>query len=151
MSIEEPIPEKEEGLGLFFGIIEIDRRPQILWSGSTWHQELNTWDLLLKILVMKDKATLEEIGWNFLPILWDEIEIFALTKLFQIIGVGSAYLVIFHQSPEKLTQFLLQNEESLAFTFESILNALYTSKRLSNEQLKQLRIESQKYYEKDRI
>ena len=78
MSIIEPPSEKEEGLGLFFGIIEIDRRPQVLWSGSTWHQELNTWDLLLKILAMKDKATLEEVGWNFLPILWDEIEIYAM-------------------------------------------------------------------------
>ncbi|MFX0170458.1 MAG: hypothetical protein ACFE9L_00930 [Candidatus Hodarchaeota archaeon] len=137
----------ELGLGLFFGLIEYDKRPKILWSGSTWHAEINTWDLLLKILAMKDKATLEEVSWNFLPIIWDDIEIFALTKLFQITGVGNAYLVLFHQSPEKLTQFLLQYEEKLAQSYEKILFTIYLGTQLSNEQLKQIRIESQKYYE----
>jgi hypothetical protein len=137
----------ELGLGLFFGLIEYNKRPKILWSGSTWHAEINTWDLLLKILAMKDKATLEEVSWNFLPIIWDDKEIFALTKLFQITGVGNAYLVLFHQSPEKLTQFLLQYEERLAQSFEQILYTIYLGKQLSNEQLKQIRIESQRYYE----
>ena len=147
MSIDESSLDPEPGLGLFFGLIEYNKRPQILWSGSTWHAEINTWDLLLKILAMKDKTTLEEVSWNFLPIIWDEIEIFALTKLFQISGVGNAYLVLFHQSPEKLTQFLLQHEEKLAYSFEQILYTIYLGKQLSNEQLKQIRIESQKYYE----
>ncbi|MFX0053007.1 MAG: hypothetical protein ACFE8U_17170, partial [Candidatus Hermodarchaeota archaeon] len=92
MSIDES--SLELGLGLFFGLIEYNKRPKILWSGSTWHAEINTWDLLLKILAMKDKTTLEEVSWNFLPIIWDDIEIFALTKLFQITGVGNAYLVL---------------------------------------------------------
>jgi hypothetical protein len=147
MSDNEPSLEPEPGLGLFFGIIEYNRRPKILWSGSTWHAEINTWDLLLKILAMKDKKTLEEVSWTFLPIIWDEIEIFALTRLFQISGVGNAYLVLFHQSPEKLTQFLLQQEENLNQTFERIFEIIYLGKQLSNEQLKQIRIESQKYYE----
>ncbi|MFX0182736.1 MAG: hypothetical protein ACFE95_06590 [Candidatus Hodarchaeota archaeon] len=136
----------EPGLGLFFGIIEYNKRPKILWSGSTWHAEINTWDLLLKILAMDDKKTLEEVPWNFLPIIWDDIEIFALTRLFQI-SVGKAYMVIFHQSAEKLTQFLLHHEENLNQTFEGILEIMYLGKQLSNEQLKQIRIESQKYYE----
>jgi hypothetical protein len=148
----ESSQEQSPGLGLFFGLIELNRRPEILYSASTWHSELNTWELLLKILVMKDRVALEEASWNFLPISWadqagDAIEIFALTKLFQIQGVGSAYMVIYHQDAAKLTQFLLQNEESLAMSFEGIFETIYLAKRLSNEQLKQLRIESQKYYE----
>lgn len=149
---EESSQEQSPGLGLFFGLIELNRRPIILYSASTWHSELNTWELLLKILATKDRAALEEASWNFLPIIWadhtgDEIEIFALTKLFQIQGVGSAYMVIYHQDAAKLTQFLLQNEEDLAMSFEGIFEIVYYVKRLSNEQLKQLRIESQKYYE----
>ena len=140
------------GLGLFFGVIEFNKRPAILWSGSTWHSEIQTWDLLLKILNMKDKATLEEVSWNFLPIIWsngssDDIEIFALTKLFQIKGVGNAYLVLFHQSPEKLTQFLLYQDEMIDETFKGILDNVLTKRGLSNEQLKQIRINCQKYYE----
>ncbi len=134
------------GLGLFFGVIEHNKRPEIIWSGSTWHSELQTWDLLLKILVTKDKATLEEVGWNFLPIIWDDIEIFALTKLFQIPAKGSAYLVLYHQSPEILTTFLLQKEEELNNTFQEILDSYFMTHTLSNEQLKQIRIKCQKYY-----
>lgn len=140
-----PLP----GLGLFFGIIEQTKRPQILWSGSTWHSELSSWHLLLSILSMKDKTDLENVDWSFLPIIWDEVEIFALTKLFRFKNTGSAYLVVFHQSAEKLTQFLLLHEASIGQKFFEILTTPLTmlSNRLTNEQLKQLRINCQKYYE----
>ncbi|MHA2074348.1 MAG: hypothetical protein ACW97X_07000 [Candidatus Hodarchaeales archaeon] len=143
------MPNKESipGLGLFFGILEANRRPQVLWQGSTWHSEISSWDLLLKILSTKDKSSLEEVGWNFLPLIMDEIEIYALTKLFQISGIGEAYLIIYHQSPEKLTFFLLQQEEKITKTFEDIFNSSFYGKQLSNEQLKQIRIKSQSFYE----
>jgi hypothetical protein len=143
MSANEPLP----GLGLFLGVIEAKKRPKILWSGSTWHSEISSWDLLLKILSSKDKSTLEDVGWNFLPLIWDEVEIYALTKLFQISGIGEAYLIIFHQDPEKLTFFLLQQEEEVTNTFENIFNSSYPAQQLSNEQLKQIRIKSQAFYE----
>ena len=142
MSNSEAIP----GLGLFFGVLQYNKRPQILWAGSTWHSDYLAWDLLLKILDVKDRETLEKVGWNFLPLIWDEIEIFALTKLF-LTGVGSAYLVIFHESPEILTQFLLQNEEILTETFKAIFSTHFSTSGLSNEQLKQIRLKSQYYYE----
>jgi len=141
--------ELRPGLGLFFGVLQFNKRPQILWAGSTWHSDYLAWDLLLKILDVKDRTTLEKVGWNFLPLVWDEIEIFALTKLFQILGVGSAYLVIFHESAEILTQFLLNEESQLTETFKTIFTAYFPSSTqgLSNEQLKQIRIKSQEYYE----
>ncbi|MHA2307453.1 MAG: hypothetical protein ACXACU_18900 [Candidatus Hodarchaeales archaeon] len=142
-----PNKESTPGLGLFFGILEANRRPQVLWQGSTWHSEISSWDLLLKILSTKDKSSLEEVGWNFLPLIMDEIEIYALTKLFQISGIGEAYLIIYHQSPEKLTFFLLQQEEKITKTFEDIFNSSFYGKQLSNEQLKQIRIKSQSFYE----
>lgn len=138
----------DHNLGLFFGIIEYNNlNPTILWSASTWHSEIQTWDLLLKILATKDN--LEEVEWGFLPMIWDEIEIFALTKAFQIKGIGSAYLVIFHQSAEKLTQFILTRDEELARTFEEILTSsiFFSIQRLTNEQLKQIRIKCQTFYE----
>ncbi|UCG90010.1 MAG: hypothetical protein JSU57_05985 [Candidatus Heimdallarchaeota archaeon] len=144
MSIIAP----DHNLGLFFGIIEYNNlNPTILWSGSTWHSEIQTWDLLLKILAIKDN--LEEVEWGFLPIIWDEVEIFALTKAFQIKGIGSAYLVVFHQSAEKLTQFILTKEEEMAETFREILtsSAFFSIQQLTNEQLKQIRIRCQAYYE----
>ncbi|MHA1968651.1 MAG: hypothetical protein ACW964_12710 [Candidatus Hodarchaeales archaeon] len=124
-----PNKESTPGLGLFFGILEANRRPQVLWQGSTWHSEISSWDLLLKILSTKDKSSLEEVGWNFLPLIMDEIEIYALTKLFQ------------------LTFFLLQQEEKITKTFEDIFNSSFYGKQLSNEQLKQIRIKSQSFYE----
>ncbi|MHA1975188.1 MAG: hypothetical protein ACTSW1_19535 [Candidatus Hodarchaeales archaeon] len=133
------------GLGLFFGVLQFNKRPLILWSGSTWQSDYMAWDLLLKILDLK--KNLENIGWNFLPIVWDEIEIFALTKLFQIKNVGSAYLVIFHESPEILTKFLLLYDEELTNVFEDIFASNYSTQNLSNEQLKQIRIKSQRFYE----
>lgn len=137
-------------LGLFFGIIQHDnpkKKPTIIWSASTWHSEIQTWNLVLEILAIKDN--LEDVEWNFLPLIWDEVEIFALTKAFQIIGIGTAYLVIFHQSAEKLTEFILMKEEEIARTFVEIFSSspLYSSQRLTNEQLKQIRIKSQSYYE----
>ena len=134
-------------LGLFFGIIEAKKRPKILWSGSTKHTEISSWDLLLKILSSKDKSSLEEVGWNFLPLILDEVEIYALTKLFHISGIGEAYLIIYHQDPEKLTFFLLQQEEAVTDTFEHIFTSSFYAKELSNEQLKQIRIKSQGFYE----
>lgn len=137
-------------LGLFFGIIEHNNlNPTILWSGSTWHSEIQTWNLLLKILALKDPIDIEEVEWNFLPITWDEVEIFALTKAFQIKGLGSAYLVVFHQSAEKLTHFILAKEEEMAETFRQILTSsvFFTIQRLTNEQLKQIRIHCQAFYE----
>ncbi len=139
--------ESVPGLGLFFGVIEANKRPQVLWQGSTWHSEISSWDLLLKILSTKDKSTLEEVGWNFLPLIMDEIEIYALTKLFQISGIGEAYLIIYHQNPEILTFFLLQHEEEITKTFENIFNSSFYLKQLSNEQLKQIRMKSQAFYE----
>ena len=138
----------DHNLGLFFGVIEYNNlNPTILWSASTWHSEIQTWDLLLKILATKDN--LEEVEWGFLPIIWDEIEIFALTKAFQIKGIGSAYLVIFHQSAEILTQFILTRDEELARTFKEILTSsvFFSVQRLTNEQLKQIRIKCQAFYE----
>jgi len=134
-------------LGLFFGIIEAKKRPKILWSGSTKHTEISSWDLLLKILSSKDKSSLEEVGWNFLPLILDEVEIYALTKLFHISGIGEAYLIIYHQDPEKLTFFLLKQEEAVTDTFEKIFTSSFYAKELSNEQLKQIRIKSQGFYE----
>jgi hypothetical protein len=64
----EEQPQPYPGLGLFFGIIEQNKRPEILWSGSTWHSELSSWQLLLSILSMKDKTDLENVDWSFLPI-----------------------------------------------------------------------------------
>lgn len=145
-----PEIEPDHNLGLFFGIIEYDSlNPTILWSGSTWHSEIQTWDLLLEILAMKDPQDLEEVEWNFLPLIWDEEEIFALTKAFQIKGIGSAYLVVFHQSAEKLTQFILTKEEEMARTFKKILDSstFFSIQRLTNEQLKQIRIKCQAFYE----
>lgn len=139
--------ESVPGLGLFFGVLEANKRPQVLWQGSTWHSEISNWDLLLKILSTKDKSTLEEVGWNFLPLIMDEIEIYALTKLFQISGIGEAYLIIYHQNPEILTFFLLEQEEEITKTFENIFNSSPYLKQLSNEQLKQIRIKSQAFYE----
>ncbi len=143
MTDKESVP----GLGLFLGVIEANKRPQVLWQGSTWHSEISSWDLLLKILSTKDKSTLEEVGWNFLPLIMDEIEIYALTKLFQISGIGEAYLIIYHQNPEILTFFLLQQEEEITKTFENIFKSSFYLKQLSNEQLKQIRIKSQAFYE----
>ncbi len=139
------------GLGLMFAVIEYNKRPEILWSGSTWHTEISTWDLLVKILAAKNN--LEDIGWSFLPMLWEsgqinhEVEIFALTKFFPIPGLGTAYLIIYHQIAEILTQFLLLEEENVAITFEGLLANHWTNNRLSNEQLKQIRIKCQEYYE----
>ncbi|MFX1506473.1 MAG: hypothetical protein ACFFDC_10200 [Promethearchaeota archaeon] len=147
--LSKDIPD-DQNLGLFFGIIEYNKlNPTILWSGSTWYSEIQTWNLLLKILATKDPMALEEVEWNFLPLIWDEVEIFALTKAFQIQGIGSAYLVVFHQSAEKLTQFLLMKEEEIAETFKDILesSAFFSIHRLNNEQLKQIRIKCQGYYE----
>ncbi|MFW9853570.1 MAG: hypothetical protein ACFFFG_00820 [Candidatus Thorarchaeota archaeon] len=140
-----PLP----GLGLFFGIIEQNKRPQILWSGSTWHSELSSWQLLLSILSMKDKTDLENVDWSFLPLVFDEVEIFAITKLFRFETSGLAYLVIFHESAEILTQFLLQFEARIGMKFSEILTSSHAtfSNRLTNEQLKQLRINCQKFYE----
>ena len=60
------IPD-EHNLGLFFGIIEHNKlNPTILWSGSTWHSEIQTWNLLLKILATKDPIDLEETMEAFL-------------------------------------------------------------------------------------
>jgi len=134
-------------LGLFLGIIEAKKRPKILWSGSTKHTEISSWDLLLKILSSKDKSSLEEVGWNFLPLILDEVEIYALTKLFHISGIGEAYLIIYHQDAEKLTFFLLQQEEAVTDTFVKIFTSSFYAKELSNEQLKQIRIKSQGFYE----
>jgi hypothetical protein len=140
-----------DGLGLVFAVIEHNKRPEVLWSGSTWHTEISSWDLLIKILAAKNN--LEDIGWNFLPILWEsnqtnhEVEIFALTKFFPIPGLGTAYLIIYHQVAEILTQFLLLEEENIAITFEGLLANHWTNNRLSNEQLKQIRIKCQEYYE----
>ncbi len=139
-----------QNFGLFFGVIEPNNlTPNIIWSASTWYSEIHTWDLLLAILSIKDKEQFEEVEWSFLPIVWDEVEIFALTKAFQISGLGTAYLVIFHQSAEKLTQFILLKEEEMSRTFKEILtsSAFFSSLRLTNEQLKQIRIKSQSYYE----
>ena len=149
MSEDEETSQPLPGLGLLFGIIEQNKRPNILWSGSTWHSELSSWHLLLSILSMKDKTDLENVDWSFLPIVWDEVEIFAIAKLFRFDNTGSAYLVFFHQSAEILTQFLLQHEEIIGREFFSILTTPHTmlSNRLTNEQLKQLRISCQKYYE----
>ena len=139
------------GLGLTFAILEYNKRPEVLWSGSTWHTEISSWDLLIKILAAKNN--LEDIGWNFLPLIWEsqhtnhEVEIFALTKFFLIQGIGTAYLVVYHQKAEVLTQFLLLEEENIAYIFEGILSSHLTTQRLSNEQLKQLRITAQHYYE----
>jgi hypothetical protein len=141
------------GLGLVFAVIEHKKRPEILWSGSTWHSEISSWDLLVKILVVKNPHDLEDIGWNFLPLIWEsqhtnyEVEIFALTKYFPIPGIGRAYLVIYHQIAEVLTQFILAEEENIEQSFDTILSHNFTSNRLSNEQLKQLRISCQQYYE----
>ena len=145
MSEIEPV----QNLGLFFGIIEYNKlNPTILWSGSTWYSEIQTWNLLLKILGTKDPLDIEEVEWNFLPLIWDEVEIFALTKAFHIKGIGTAYLVIFHQSAEKLTQFILMKEEEMANTFTGILTSsiFFSIQRLTNEQLKQIRIKCQKFY-----
>ena len=142
-----------QGLGLVFAVIEHNKRPQILWSGSTWHSEISSWDLLVKILVVKNPTDLEDIGWNFMPIIWEsshtnyEVEIFALTKFFLIPGIGRAYLVVYHQVAEILTQFLLIQEEMIERTVNELLTRNITSTRLSNEQLKQLRIVMQQYYE----
>ncbi len=147
--LSEDMPD-DHNLGLFFGIIEHNKfNPTILWSGSTWHSEIQTWNLLLKILATKDPIDLEEVEWNFLPLIWDDVEIFALTKAFRIRGIGSAYLVVFHQSAEKLTQFILTKEEEIAITFKEILtSSVFSSiQRLTNEQLKQIRIKCQAYYE----
>ena len=147
--LSEELPD-DHNLGLFFGIIEYNKlNPTILWSGSTWHSEIQTWNLLLKILATKDPEDLEEVEWNFLPLIWDEVEIFALTKAFQIWGIGSAYLVVFHQSAEKLTQFILTKEEEIADTFRDILTSstFFPMHSLTNEQLKQIRIKCQAYYE----
>ena len=139
------------GLGLVFAVIEHNKRPEILWSGSTWHSEISSWEILVKILVMR--GSMEDIGWNFLPLIWEsqhtnyEVEIFALTKYFPITGIGRAYLVVYHQIAEVLTQFLLAEEENVEQTIQNILTPNYTSTRLSNEQLKQLRITCQQYYE----
>ncbi len=138
----------DHNLGLFFGIIEYNNlNPTILWSASTWHSEIQTWDLLLEILATKDN--LEEVEWGFLPLIWDEEEIFALTKAFHIKGIGSAYLVIFHQNAEKLTQFILTREEEMANTFREILDlsTFFSTQRLTNEQLKQIRMKCQAFYE----
>jgi len=140
-----------DGLGLVFAVIEYNKRPEVLWSGSTWHTEISSWDLLIKILAAKNN--LEDIGWNFLPILWEsnqmnyEVEIFALTKFFPIPNLGTAYLIIYHQVAEVLTQFLLLEEENIAITFEKLLSGHWTNNRLSNEQLKQIRMKCQEYYE----
>jgi len=140
-----------DGLGLVFAVIEYNKRPEVLWSGSTWHTEISSWDLLIKILAAKNN--LEDIGWNFLPILWEsnqmnyEVEIFALTKFFPITNLGTAYLIIYHQVAEVLTQFLLLEEENIAITFEKLLSGHWTNNRLSNEQLKQIRMKCQEYYE----
>jgi len=147
--LSEDLPA-DHNLGLFFGIIEYNKlNPTILWSGSTWHSEIQTWNLLLKIFATKDPEDLEKVEWNFLPLIWDEVEIFALTKAFQIHGIGSAYLVVFHQSAEKLTQFILTKEEEIADTFQDILTSstFFSINRLTNEQLKQIRIKCQAYYE----
>ncbi len=142
-----------DGLGLVFAVIEHNKRPEVLWSGSTWHSEISSWDLLVKILVVKNPHDLEDIGWNFLPLIWEsqhtnyEVEIFALTKYFPIPGIGRAYLVIYHQVAEVLTQFLLTQEENIEHTIESLLAQNVAITRLSNEQLKQLRIKCQHYYE----
>lgn len=142
-----------DGLGLVFAVIEHNKRPEVLWSGSTWHSEISSWDLLVKILVVKNPHDLEDIGWNFLPLIWEsqhtnyEVEIFALTKYFPIPGIGRAYLVIYHQVAEVLTQFLLTQEENIEHTIESLLAQNVAINRLSNEQLKQLRISCQHYYE----
>jgi len=143
MNSHDSLPQ----LGLFLGIIEAKKRPKILWSGSTKHTEISSWDLLLKILSSKDKSSLEEVGWNFLPLILDEVEIYALTKLFHISGIGEAYLIIYHQDAEKLTFFLLQQEEAVTDTFEKIFTSSFYAKELSNEQLKQIRIKSQGFYE----
>ncbi len=140
-----------DGLGLVFAVIEYNKRPEVLWSGSTWHAEISSWDLLIKILAAKNN--LEDIGWNFLPLIWEsrdtnhEVEIFALTKFFLIPGIGTAYLVVYHQMAEILTQFLLLEEENIAYTFEGLLSQHLTNQRLNNEQLKQIRITCQHYYE----
>jgi hypothetical protein len=139
------------GLGLVFAVIEHNKRPEILWSGSTWHTEITSWDLLIKILAAKNN--LDEIGWSFLPLVWEsrymseEVEIFALTKFFPITGIGTAYLVVYHQMAEILTQFLLQEEENITLTFEDLLIRNIPNLRLSNEQLKRIRISCQNYYE----
>lgn len=143
MNSHDSLPQ----LGLFLGIIEAKKRPKILWSGSTKHTEISSWDLLLKILSSKDKSSLEEVGWNFLPLILDEVEIYALTKLFHISGIGEAYLIIYHQDAEKLTFFLLQQEEAVTDTFVKIFTSSFYAKELSNEQLKQIRIKSQGFYE----
>ncbi|MCK4848003.1 MAG: hypothetical protein KAT16_03150 [Candidatus Heimdallarchaeota archaeon] len=140
-----------DGMGLVFSVIEHNKRPEVLWSGSTWHTEISSWDLLVKILAAKNN--LEDIGWSFLPLLWEsnqtdhEVEIFALTKFFPISGIGTAYLIIYHQTAEILTQFLLLEEENLALTFERLLTLNWANTRLSNVQLKQIRIKCQEYYE----
>jgi hypothetical protein len=147
--LSQDIPD-DQNLGLFFGIIEYDKlNPTILWSGSTWHSEIQTWNLLLKILATKDPTDLKEVEWNFLPLIWDEVEIFALTKAFWVRGVLKAILVVFHQSAEKLTQFILMKEEEIAETFKDILNSstFLSIQSLTNEQLKQIRIKCQVYYE----
>ena len=138
----------DHNLGLFFGIIEYNNlNPTILWSASTWHSEIQTWDLLLEIIAIKDN--LEEVEWGFLPLIWDEVEIFALTKAFKIKGIGSAYLVVFHQLAEKLTQFILTKEEEMAGTFIKILDSstFFSIQQLTNDQLKQIRINCQVFYE----
>ena len=108
---------------------------------------------LQKKFDLYNKNNLEDIGWNFLPLIWEsqhtnyEVEIFALTKFFLIPSVGTAYLVVYHQIAEILTQFLLLEEENIALTFEGLLTSHLTNQRLSNEQLKQIRITCQHYYE----
>jgi hypothetical protein len=103
--------------------------------------------------VVKNPHDLEDIGWNFMPIIWEsshtnyEVEIFALTKFFLIPGIGRAYLVVYHQVAEILTQFLLMQEEVIERTVNELLARNITPTRLSNEQLKQLRIIMQQYYE----
>jgi hypothetical protein len=144
-----------DGLGLVFAVIEYNKRPEVLWSGSTWHTEVSSWDLLVKILATATGGFLAAAsgGWSFFPIFWEsnqtnfEVEIFALTKFFPISGMGTGYLIIYHQTAEILTQFLLLEEENVALTFEGIFNRNWNNQRLSNEQLKQIRIKCQEFYE----
>ena len=77
---------------------------------------------------MKDPLEIEEVEWSFLPLTWDEVEIFALTKAFQIKGIGSAYLVIFHQSVvirvritiKPIIAAMLQKKKPKSFGYEHV-------------------------------
>lgn len=144
---------KLPNIGLVLGLIEQrhhdgdkKRHISVIWSGSIWGSETETWNLFFSML-SNDVFNFDdyESNWLYTPIRWNEIEIYCLSRGFRATDHMIGYVVLFHQYDSVLTQFMIDNEEKITKAYTDIFRKAYLGK-LSNEQLKQIRIVSQEYY-----